>query len=421
MAVSQSPPPVDLPIPRSEDQRKRVQQPSNSESEEPKKKPIKMSPPRQSKCKKQKNQPSQSSNVYLLDGRAVGSSAASNPETQQKFLEVMGITEKMELPEMDCPLPKDLPKIIAVANLHQYIGVLENYPESDGLCIHEHLEEMMRRWKDGVYSLCGCIAHAELALEKPDAYKRHLRQLIRMQTPLHNDTGILFSVALLELLMGALGKSNFVAQRSGLVDSVSYVLMADDSEHMFRGYPNFAIHYESSTMANRILVLMGEVQSTRDPATQNAIYAVGNLAATPLKQLLVLTIMKKKMATTAIAQLKPGPLSSPPDALAKIFPCNINDQILQEKEGQLRKKENRIREQDKLLQRKEIELQEEKRQVSLLRQQLGEQENITADIQRTNNSLQRWVEQLQQQLTQQSSPPPYMPQFYHPPLPMQAT
>ena len=319
MADSLSPPPVDLPIPRSEDQRKRVQQPSNSESEEPKrKKPIKMSPPRRSKRKKQKNEPSQNSIVYLLDRRVVGSSATSNPETQQKFLEVMGIIEKMELPEMECPLSEDLLKIIAVANSHQYISVLENYPESDGLCIHEHLEEMMRRWKDGVYSQCTCIAHAELALEKPDAYKRHLRQLIRTQTPLHNDTGILFSVTLLELLMGALGKSNFVAQRSGLVDSVSYVLMADDSEHMFRGYPNFAIHYESTTMANRILVLMGELQSTGDPATQNAIYAVGNLAATPRKQLLVLTIMKKKMATTAIAQLKPGPLSSPPDALGVV-------------------------------------------------------------------------------------------------------
>ena len=230
----------------------------------------------------------------------------------------MGIIEKMELPEMECPLSEDLLTIIAVANSHQYISVLENYPESDGLCIHEHLEEMMRRWKDGVYSQCTCIAHAELALEKPDAYKRHLCQLIRTQTPLHNDTGILFSVTLLELLMGALGKSNFVAQRSGLVDSVSYVLMADDSQHMFRGYPDFAIHYESTTMANRILVLMGEIQSTRDPATQNAIYAVGNLAATPLKQLLILIIMKKKMVTTAIAQLKPGPLSSPPDALGVV-------------------------------------------------------------------------------------------------------
>ena len=129
-------------------------------------------------------------------------------------------------------------------------------------CSAPSFHEVMRKWKDGVYSQCGCIAHAELALEKPNAYKHHLRQLIQMQTPLHNKTGILFSVTLLELLMGALGKSNFVAQRSDLVDSVSYMLLAS---HMFRGYPDFAIHYESTTMASRLFVLMGEVQLTQPP------------------------------------------------------------------------------------------------------------------------------------------------------------
>ena len=50
--------------------------------------------------------------------------------------------------------------------------------------------------------------------------------------------------------------------------------------------------------------MKGEVQSTRDPATQNAIYAVGNLGKTYRKELLVLTIFKNKSASTAIARLR---------------------------------------------------------------------------------------------------------------------
>ena len=107
------------------------------------------------------------------------------------------------------------------------------------------------------------------------------------------------------------------------------------------------------------------------------------------------------------------------------IPFNIHQEVLQEKEQQLRRKENRIHEQEELLQQKENELQEEKRHVSLLRQQLRDQEIITAEIQQTNDSLQRRVEQLQQQLSQQNqalshSSPPYVQAPYVPPLPMHA-
>ena len=44
-----------------------------------------------------------------------------------------------------------------------------------------------------------------------------------------------------------------------------------------------------------------------------------------------------------------------------------------------------------------------------LNQQLEEQEQVTAEIQQTNHSLQRQVEQLQQQLSQQSLKPPQPP------------
>lgn len=102
---------------------------------------------------------------------------------------------------------------------------------TDGLYIMEHHDEMVRMRYDGVYKLCWCAAHNELSREeKPIEYKRRLRQLLRTPTPLQNDTGVIFALALLEILLDQLGKTNFVAQRSGSVDGVSYVLMAGDNE-----------------------------------------------------------------------------------------------------------------------------------------------------------------------------------------------
>ena len=92
------------------------------------------------------------------------------------------------------------------------------------------------------------------------------------------------------------------------MDGVSYVLWADDTEYNFRGFPDF-------TIANRILIIMGEVQSTRDAATQNAIYAVGNLAKTPRKELLVLTLFNNKAVTTSVACLRDVRDVSPPSSI----------------------------------------------------------------------------------------------------------
>ena len=68
-------------------------------------------------------------------------------------------------------------------------------------------------------------------------------------------------------------------------------------------FPDFTVHYESDTIANRILIVMGEVQSSRNSATQNA---VGNLTKTPRRELVVLTIFKNKSATTSVVRLRDG-------------------------------------------------------------------------------------------------------------------
>lgn len=328
MATSVSPPPVDLPT-----QRKRVLQPPSSSSEsedlgeETKKRSKRLSSPsseqelRRSKRTKPSSSRRQSNPVvYLLDKKAVGSAGTSKPETQEKFLQIMGVVDEVTFSEVevDSPLTQEAANILAVANSHRYSRLLESIPNTDGLYLEEKLEGMMTMWKQNVYQQCNCVAHKELLLEgKPPIYKRHIRQLLRTSTPLQNDTGILFAVSFLELLLTHLGKSNFVAQRSGVQDGVSYVLLANEEEFMFRGYPDFAVRYESETIANRILVVMGEIQSTRDPATQNAIYAIGNLMNTSRNELLVLTILKSKSASTSVVRLNNGP-SSPANVLGVV-------------------------------------------------------------------------------------------------------
>ena len=61
------------------------------------------------------------------------------------------------------------------------------------------------------------------------------------------------------------------------------------------------------------------------------------------------------------------------------------------------------------LQRHQEETALRERQLQQLNQHLEEQEQVTAEIQQTNHSLQRQVEQLQQQLSQQSLKPPQPP------------
>ena len=93
----------------------------------------------------------------------------------------------------------------------------------------------------GTYVQCSCVAHQQLTEDKPRDYKRRLRQLLRTTIPLHSDTGILFAQALLELILDQLGKTNFVVQKSGSLDSVSYMLWAEDTEYNFRGFPDFTV------------------------------------------------------------------------------------------------------------------------------------------------------------------------------------
>ena len=86
------------------------------------------------------------------------------------------------------------------------------------------------------------------------------------------------------------------------------------------------------------------------------------------------------------------------------------DQQQDETTQRLREKDEIIQTKDRLLRQHQEEIASRERQLRQLNQQLEEQEKITAEIQQTNNSLQRRVEKLQQQLSQQT--PDHKP---HPP------
>ena len=90
-----------------------------------------------------------------------------------------------------------------------------------------------------------------------------------------------------------------------------------------------------------------------------------------------------------------------------------NEGIIQNKDNQLQDKERALQHKDDQLQAKNEMLEDKDRQLERqsqltaererqLSHQLEEQERFTAEIQQTNHSLQRQVEQLQQQLSQQN-------------------
>ena len=84
-------------------------------------------------------------------------------------------------------------------------------------------------------------------------------------------------------------------------------------------------------------------------------------------------------------------------------------QQLQEKDTLLQQRADEIVSQTQQLHDKETQIASRDRQLGQLNQQLEEQEQVTAEIQQTNHSLWRQVEQLQQQLSQQSLKPPQPP------------
>ena len=131
-------------------------------------------------------------------------------------------------------------------------------------------------------------------------------------------TELPFATSITELLMLLMGHYNYVVQTSGTVDGVSYILWKEGGEeYRFRGYPDFTLYSKGEQVANRILVVMGEVQSTNEPAVQNAIYAISNLSKTPRKELLVLTVYNNISVSLSVARLVDADASGTPGTPAE--------------------------------------------------------------------------------------------------------
>ena len=246
------------------------------------------------------------SEVILLKKAAVGSNAARSCHTQYKFMQVMGmIDDKEEMPDyLPCPITDEQVAMLTTANSHLHSSQLDVPLRADGLYISSTLDHMLEQRDQQGYSMCNCVAHKQLAEEGTLEYKRHLRQLLRTPHKLQKETGLNFALSFFGIFFYMAGYESFVPQCSGVEDGVSYVLMANSSELHFKGHPDYVVYDEREMVATRILIVMGEIQSTNNPQLQNAIYAVGCLPRTPLKQLLVATIYKNKSMHLSIARLR---------------------------------------------------------------------------------------------------------------------
>ena len=228
--------------------------------------------------------------VHLLD-----SAATSDFETQWTSNRLLGITDtEVKLPEGEnftCPIEEDT-DILATANCHTYCDELEEFPRTDGLYVGARLGAILRKRNQGLAGQCDCKTQLRLLEDGEEECKKQLHQLIRTPEVLSKETELLFSQSIIGHMLLLMKMDNFVVQASGSMDGVSYVLLSHDgSEYNFRGYPDIVLHYESDH-GKQDSGCNGEVQSTNSPEVQNAIYAVGNLAQTPRKELLVLMVFK---------------------------------------------------------------------------------------------------------------------------------
>ena len=128
-----------------------------------------------------------------------------------------------------------------------------------------------------------------------------------MRTPekLQKETGLNFALSLLGIFLNMAGYEKFVPQSSGMVDGVSYVLLAQDgSELHFKGY----LDYEGDLVVTRILT-GGHGGGAVDKQPRHP--KCSRVCAKNSTELLAVTVYKNKSVNLLIARLKEANL--PPD------------------------------------------------------------------------------------------------------------
>ena len=218
-------------------------------------------------------------------------------------MKLMGFTDELVPEDIPCPVADETLDILTCAASHKYFKSLRKDGVSDGFVHRDKEDDLVQKVACGSYEQCNCSAHHKLLDPSLNVYDREeLIELIRSPSKLCQTTENAFTVCLLTQLFKAMNLPKLKVKTSGTVDGISYVLLCNGKEYniMFRGMPDF-VHQEQFG-AGRILVGTGEIQLTRHPDVQNAIYGIGHLLNNFLhfevrQPVVCITILKKNCNT----------------------------------------------------------------------------------------------------------------------------
>ena len=237
--------------------------------------------------------------------------AAGNTSNQVKFMQLMGLVDdddniSISQPPTDFPVEDEQLLLLQTAIDHTYYPPHARRGKCDGHYTYDQLISCVPT--DGTEpQQCKCIAHRALfSGTLSERQMDDLKDLIRSPARIASlDEGNEFILALLRRLIHLFKMPYLKVSAAGRGQGVSYVLLHQGKKYCFAGYPDF-VRYQDDYGAQRILILTGEIQSTRDADTQNSIYGVGSLLnrlsedSTPI---ICITIFKRKYASLALARL----------------------------------------------------------------------------------------------------------------------
>ena len=218
-------------------------------------------------------------------------------------MKLMGLTdlgpgESDEVDDWVCPIGDEVVDLIITASRHTFYSTLR------GFLYDLKLDKAVRIPAEQVPQ-CDCAAHKRLKDDITESEREDIKALIRSSTMSNPDVGCNYACALLRWLFKEMDMPGYHAERCGDEYGVSYVLLRKETRASFQGRPDYVIHKEDVGVG-RIIVGMGEIQSTRNPAVQNSIYGVGSLLQSSGKPIICVTLCKNKSAQLTIARLQPA-------------------------------------------------------------------------------------------------------------------
>ena len=225
------------------------------------------------------------------------------------FMRMMDLTDlgpddRDDADEWECPIGDEVANLIVTASRHTFYSTLRIEGVNDGFIYDLNLNQAVRVPAENVPQ-CDCAAHRRLKGNIAESEREDIKSLIRSSTMANTDVGCNYACALLRWLFKEMDMPQYHAERCGNEYGVSYILLREGIRSSFRGRPDYVIHKEDVGVG-RIIVGMGEIQSTRNPAVQNSIYGVGSLLESSGRPILCITVFKNKSVQLIIARLQPA-------------------------------------------------------------------------------------------------------------------